>query len=154
MGVKNLRQFSAGLDKWAKQIDDKAILFQKKVAFLVLGAAIQLPGGAIAMQSGLLQLTPVDTGRAVGNWQVSIGAPSGEVGDKTFGSKGSGKDAAEAYASRRAAAKISGVRLGQSIWICNNLPYIVVLNDGAENRTAHHMLERAIDNARRAIRSR
>lgn len=153
MGTKNLRQFQVGLDKWAKQIEGKAVLFQKKVAFLVLGAA-ELPGGAIAMHSGLLQLTPVDTGRAVGNWQVSIGAPSTETGDKTFGSGGSGKGAAEAYASRRGVAKISGVQLGQSIWICNNLPYIVVLNDGAENRTAHHMLERAIDNARRAIRSR
>jgi len=156
MGITNLASFNASLDKFADKIEGRSILFQKKVAFLVLGAFVQQAGGGFSAVSGLLQLTPVDTGRAVGNWQVTIGAPAAGTIDSGFGkAKGSGANraSAEAGASRRALSGVSGLRFGQSIWITNNLPYIVVLNDGGVNRTAHHMLERALDNARRSIRS-
>jgi hypothetical protein len=153
VGAKNLKAFNRGLDKFAKRIDAKALLFQKKVAFMVLGAFLEIPGAGIRAHSGVIQFTPVDTGRAVGNWQVSIGAPAtGEV-PNTFGAGGSGKASAQAFAAKNGVQGMAGLKVGQSIWICNNLPYIVVLNDGGVNRTAHHMVERALANTRRALRS-
>lgn len=159
MGVRNLAAFNAGLDRFAKKIEVRGVLFQKKVAFMLLGAYVQSGAGLTAVV-GVLQLTPVDTGRAVGNWQVSIGSPvSGEIDagkpNKSSGKSVSivGRNRAISDAMRRATPKLSGLRLGQSIWIVNNVAYIVVLNDGGPNRTAHHMLERAVGNTRRALRS-
>ncbi len=155
MGVKNLAQFNRTLDGFLKDVGEQAVLFQKKAAFMVLGAFLSNDAG-IRAHVGLLQLTPVDTGRAVGNWIVSIGAPAaGEVaGD--FGAAGGGevnRSAAVAKVSMQGARALGGLRKGQSIWIVNNLPYIVVLNDGATNRVAHHMLERALDNTTSALRA-
>jgi hypothetical protein len=154
MGIKNLGSFSSGLDRLAREIDNKALLAQKKLAFLVLGAYLAMPGGGIRASVGVLQLTPVDTGRAVGNWQVSLNSPADgevEIGGKAEaegGNSSGNRSAAEAKAQSRAASAITGAKFGGSIWICNNLPYIVVLNDGGVNRVAHHMVERAIANAR------
>lgn len=151
MSVRNLRSFGRDLDRFVEKLDARTILFQKKVAFLVLGAYIQLASGDIRAQAGVLQLTPVDTGRAVGNWQVTVGSPaSGELSN-VFGTAGGARGAAEQFATARAIRGLSGLRPGQSIWITNNLPYIVVLNDGGVNRQAHHMVERAIGNARAAL---
>lgn len=153
MPATNYRQFAKELDDFAAGVERRAVLFQKKVAFMVLGAYLQTAGGIVA-QSGLLQLTPVDEGRAVGNWIVSIGSPRFEEVTGDFGSAGGGEGNRAAAAARvqiQATAALGSLRAGQSIFICNSLPYIVVLNDGATNRTAHHMVERALDNARRAL---
>jgi hypothetical protein len=154
VAIKNLRQFEVGLEKFKKTVETRSVLFVKKVAFLVLGAYIALPNGKIEVVSGLLQLTPVDTGRAVGSWQVTIGGPAlGQSPYQPTGSGGGGaRSSAERFATREGVAALSSLRFGQNVWITSNLGYIVVLNDGAPNRTAHHMLERAVDNAKRSIR--
>lgn len=159
MGIRNLAAFNAGLDRFAKKIEARGVAFQKKVAFMLLGAYVQT-GGGVAAVVGVLQLTPVDTGRAVGNWQVSIGSPAeGEIDagkpNKKSGQSVSiaGRTRAIAQATRRGVSALSGLRFGQTIWIVNNVAYIVVLNDGGPNRTAHHMLERAVGNTRRSLRS-
>lgn len=77
---------------------------------------------ALRALSGVVMRTPVDTGRARGNWQVSIGQPrGGETGllDK-------GGNAAIASGS----AIIAAQRAFQTIVIENNVPYITRLNDG------------------------
>lgn len=75
----------------------------------------------------IIRRTPVDTGRARGNWQVSLGSPAGgvlEVNDK------GGQDA-----RRRGKAVLDAyVAFGGNpytvIWLSNNLPYVVVLEEG------------------------
>lgn len=153
MGVVSLTAFERQLDRFGANLEKKAILFQKKIAFMVLGAYLDT-GDGIRAQVGLLQLTPIDTGRAVGNYVVSVGSPKYEVVDGKFGRPGGG----EANRSRAAARvqvtsvrALSALRLGESIFITNSLPYIMVLNDGATNRVAHHMQERAIENTKRSL---
>jgi len=154
VGIRNLRQFHLGLDRFAKKIEEHGVAFQKKVAFMLLGAYVSVPGVGITAVVGVLQLTPVDTGRAVGNWQLSVGSPANtELTDIGKGSGGSGRSQAIAGATRRAVPALSGLRLGQSIFLVDNVAYIVVLNDGAENRVANHMVERSMANTRRALRS-
>lgn len=155
MGFSNLREFNLGLDRFAKKIESRGLQFQKKVAFMLLGAFVPLEGGGMGLVSGVLTLTPVDTGRAVGNWQLSIAAPTSNVIQGNFGREGGGeanRGPAKAKAERAARAAIAGLRYGQTIWLVNNLPYIRVLNDGSGNRRAHHMLERAIANTRASLR--
>lgn len=66
--------------------------------------------------------TPVDTGRARGNWQVTIGAPSDLTLDGTDGGRS---------AVLRAIETVRGWRLGSAaIYLTNNLPYIERLENG------------------------
>ena len=92
---------------------------------------------AFAAFSAIVLATPVDTGRARGNWQPSVGEPeSGElnVQDKS-GSSAIGK-------SRSTFANYS---LGPKIWFSNNVPYIQRLNEGhSQQAKVPGFVERAI----------
>jgi len=71
---------------------------------------------ALQILRGTVLRTPVDTGRARANWQVTIGAPaSGEVDalDKDGGAT-----------MESGVGALSGMPPFASIWITNNLPYI------------------------------
>jgi hypothetical protein len=101
---------------------------------------------AYAMEGlrGLLKTTPVDIGRAKGNWQVTTDRPAeGEI-DRLDNSPAGSSDGSPAMRDL----------LGLSwepwriIWFHNGVPYIRVLNDGGENRTAHMMLERTMETLR------
>jgi len=78
----------------------------------------------------IIRRTPVDTGRARGNWQVSLGSPAGgvlETNDKGGqDARRRGKAVLDAYAASAAA---SGNPF-TVIWLSNNLPYVVVLEEG------------------------
>ena len=79
-------------------------------------------GRAIALElfSSVIKDTPVDTGRARGNWQTSIGTPKdGEV-DRT------GEGAALAEVSRETA----NFGMGKVVYLANGLPYILRLEYG------------------------
>lgn len=77
---------------------------------------------ALGALSGVVMRTPVDTGRARGNWMVSIGAARG--GESTAADKGGAATIANG------SAVIGQQRAFQQIVIENNLPYITRLNDG------------------------
>lgn len=80
--------------------------------------------------------TPVDTGRARGNWQVGIDRAKLDiltVNDKS-GSIAIGKGANE----------LRGVKDFDSIWITNNLPYIGRLNEGHSQQAPKKFVEAGI----------
>lgn len=71
--------------------------------------------------SRVVQRTPVDTGRARGNWSVSFGeSPALYVGGPP--DKGDG--------TNRILSKLQEFKLGQTAWLTNGLPYIRVLEYG------------------------
>lgn len=76
--------------------------------------------------------TPVDTTRAVSNWQVTVGAPAGgEVAPHVPGSVGgSGAATARAITKSRGRAAVAGLKGGKPAFISNNVPYIGVLEYG------------------------
>jgi hypothetical protein len=104
------REFGIALNKFIKNETPKRVS--------ALARRIELEA-----LKGIVQKTPVDTGRARGNWQVTEGSPAAgtlESVDRSGGptiSKGTGEILA---------AKPFG-----KIWITNNLPYIGVLEDGS-----------------------
>lgn len=73
----------------------------------------------------IVQRTPVETGRARANWQVTIGSPAdGVLG--AFDKSG----AAAVATGESVIAQIRGASYVPSVWISNNLTYIVTLEEG------------------------
>jgi len=84
-------------------------------------------GTAIGLFGNIIKRTPVETGRAKGNWQIDINNPasgaSSEIDNTPIGDI-SGGSALKLQADTRAA------KLGDSIYMVNNLPYAGVLERG------------------------
>jgi len=72
------------------------------------------------LDTKVVERTPVDTGRARGNWMPSIGNEPA-VGEGA----GDGKAVVEAVK-----ALMPQLKIGQTAWLSNHLPYIVVLEYG------------------------
>ena len=79
-------------------------------------ASMDETGRAIALElfSSIIKDTPVDTGRARGNWQTSIGTP--KEGQVTRDGEGP--------ALAEAASETAKFGIGKLVWLSNNLPYI------------------------------
>ena len=104
----DLTSFSAAVDKFVMATNKRAVTVQKKIAFDLL--------------RGVVKRTPVDTGRARGNWQLSIGQPAeGETGEKL-------KKTNQTNPAQQ--AKLKGLPPYQIVWLTNNVPYIEVLEFG------------------------
>lgn len=100
--------FSLSLATFARKYEEKAETLVKAVALDVLKT--------------IVLRTPVDTGRARGNWQVTIGVPA------TGRLERLDKQGAAAIASGSSA--VAGFKVGPTIWLVNNLPYAVRLEYG------------------------
>jgi len=77
---------------------------------------------ALELFRRVIYKTPVDTGRARANWQVTIGGIANgtlEVDDKSGGATMS-----------KATAASAGFKAGDIIYLTNNLPYIMKLEEG------------------------
>lgn len=71
---------------------------------------------AFGVYSSIVKKTPVDTGRARGNWQITVGQPAeGTTDEKRTTPK------------KNAVPDVQG---DESIFITNNLPYITMLEFG------------------------
>jgi hypothetical protein len=85
----------------------------------------------IGVFSSVIKMTPVDTGRAKGNWQCTIGTPaSGE--NQLADSEG---------------AMIATVpnEAGSKVYLTNNLPYIQRLEYGHSTQAPSGMVRTSID---------
>lgn len=107
---------------------------------------------AIAADTAAVMTTPVKTGRARGNWLASIGQPEFrevEVGGPTEA------DAAAAAqgAMEQARAQLQTYTLNQgSIFLCNSLPYILVLEHGSSVQRPEGMTTHALAAAQYQLR--
>ena len=78
--------------------------------------------------AGIVKRTPVDTGRARGNWMVSLGSAVEAVVDS--GPTISNDEPVPSALKNEGLSTISKSKPGQDIVISNNLPYIVRLEEG------------------------
>mgnify|MGYP003634780259 FL=1 len=100
----------------------------------------------INLLNGLTRVTPVDTGRARGNWFVGISGPVRTIDNNR----------------KATSAVIEGVNTINSanaieypeIVISNNLPYIERLNDGYSTQAPKKFVENEIDRVVRATNVR
>ena len=97
----NFEQFKRDFEGGMKKAITQSTSIVKKVAFEVL--------------RGVVQMSPVDTGRFKGNWQVGI------VSQVTTTIDNQDKSGASTLSS--GLAQINQMQLGQTVYITNNLPY-------------------------------
>ena len=102
--------WSLDLGKYAADTEKKTEQICRKVALSVFRRVVMR--------------TPVDTGRARGNWFTSVGSDSDEVTDAVD----KGGSMAMGRAQRLSATWMPSK--GQSIFLTNNLPYIETLERG------------------------
>jgi hypothetical protein len=95
---------------------------------------------ALDLLRGVVLDTPVDTGRARANWQVSIGRPAaGEI------EHSSGDEQLAAQAAITAGTPtIMAVKRDVSIYLTNNVPYIVALERGHSAQAPEGMVRKNI----------
>lgn len=86
----------------------------------------------IEVASSVVRKSPVDTGRFRANWLASIEAPN----TRTFDASDLSGQATIAAAARQ----INKARLGQVIWISNNLPYAQRLENGYSQQAPSGMV--------------
>ncbi len=119
----NFIGFARGMRVLGGEIEDNISRMQVKIA--------------MGIHRDVILATPVDTGRARSNWQMSIGAPNfNEISPYAEGSHlGVGERAnAQAAITQGHAALARPPGLAESIYITNNVDYINLLNE-----TTHSM---------------
>jgi hypothetical protein len=116
---RNIEVFSVALDKALEAARENANQVKRTVALDLL--------------SRIVDRTPVDTGRARANWQVSLSSPRLSEASYTNSEKipqGNQESAIAGRAKAKGAAIVKNAQEGQDIWITNNLPYINRLETG------------------------
>jgi len=134
----DVRKFNKELAAFAATLEPQHIVpFTKKIAFQVL--------------EGVIFNTPVDTGRARGNWLLEIGSEPKEEVDR-FGS-GAHPEATEGNVGPAGSAardaglgKLSTLKPFVPIYITNNVPYIMALEEGHSKQIQpHQMIKGTLD---------
>jgi len=113
-------------DDFERELErEQKMLFENKI----LAATQKL---ALEGLRRLVNKTPVDTGRAKGNWQTTIGSVATGTNDTT--------DPGGQKTISQGADTITGAPIFRPIAITNNLPYIVALEHGHSQQAPHGML--------------
>lgn len=110
--------FSGDVDAWAEKTQKKLEMAVRKIAMSVFREVILM--------------SPVDTGRFRGNWQVAINSiPQGtlEIDDKSG-----------AISISKADAEAMKLEVGESIYLINNLPYARPLEYGHSKQAPQGMV--------------
>jgi hypothetical protein len=115
----NFKEFSLDLSGSAKKLAEEEL--SKFIRLIALEALRRI-----------VMRTPVDTGRARGNWDLSVGAPvAGIVG----GNMGSGDPVSSGMSKLPAT-----VTTEMTIYITNNVPYILALENGHSGQAPQGMV--------------
>lgn len=124
----NLIQFNADLQKFADQIGADIVTVEKKVALEVL--------------SKVTERTPVDTGRARANWNVSLGSP--DLSTTPDGIYSDYQNSPGTAAQQKGQQTLAGLQKPEVVWIANGLPYIQKLNEGSSVQASANFVEQSI----------
>ncbi|MEO0497938.1 MAG: hypothetical protein AAF141_11330 [Pseudomonadota bacterium] len=85
----------------------------------------------LSVFGSVIRATPVDTGRARGNWQTTLDAPAREQVEGTTPRVG------------EADAVAAAAKMGKVAFVSNNVPYIGRLNEGSSKQAPAGFVEKA-----------
>ena len=124
---ESFRQFTKSVDDFGRvHLPEQFVVFQKKIALEVFVRVVRR--------------TPVDTGRARGGWQISIdNIPSEETGSTS------------APGENEALSALAGLGQNQTVFISNNVPYILFLEEGSSTQAPNGMLALALQDVEMAF---
>lgn len=137
----------ADLRDLAKYLDD----LSKQVT---VGTERVMRATGLAAHSAVVLATPVDTGAARSNWQVTLASPAQGIRPSLVpGEKGSTGGQAASAVLTEGQQRIGGFTLSAgTINLTNNLPYIQRLNEGWSNQAPSNFVETAVQNAVNVIK--
>lgn len=115
----NLKKFRAGLAKERERLTG------------IVAKEAQIAVGQFVYER-MIQRTPVLTGHARHNWRPSVNTQVSEEQEGVYGGRTTGDPitAEERGRWRDAVKELKSQPLGQTLWICNNAPYILKLEHG------------------------
>ena len=129
----------------AKSLIDLASSLNKKANEIVKAASDLAVGTAFTIVGDLAIKTPVDTSKAISNWQTDLNkAPANTIAPHYPGSDGSTFSASAGETLLKAKIVLRNKKPGTDIYITNNLPYIKKLNEGSSKQEPAGFAERAI----------
>lgn len=99
---------------------------------------------ALAIDQAVVLGTPVDKGRARSNWQVGLGSAPGGTREAFSPGEGGNTGASNAQAAISAAKEVIAGHTQGDIYLVNNLPYIVPLNNGHSAQAPAGFVELAV----------
>ncbi len=142
MATSDLHQFNARMKALGKTVADNSDRLVRKCALAIDGAVILA--------------TPVDTGRARANWQVSLNEPISATRDPyapgQAGSTGGPNAQAAIAQGQTVIQQYTFERAQAGLFITNNLPYIGRLNNGHSAQAPAGFVEKGIMVGVRAVR--
>lgn len=112
--------FKTDFDKAVRNINKKSDMAIRAIGLQLFGA--------------IIKDTPVDTGRLRGNWQTTIGQPAS-------GSFPDSKDKNGSVAGASMRARIAQYKVGQKLFLTNNLPYAQAIEDGHSKQRPYGMVK-------------
>lgn len=116
------------------KLEDAQKELMEKLTGLGLGTAIQVFNNVIIE-------TPVDSGRARGNWQASLGTPAASVVSEEA-AKGAKEDVSK---------DIAQWTLKDTAYLTNNLPYIEPLELGWSGQRPNGWVRANVDKGQKAL---
>ena len=105
---------------------------------------------ALDLMNRIVLKTPVDTGRARGNWQLTQRSPAEDMVPETS-AKVSSSETPPSAILMEAEQTASGSQLGDDIWSSNNLPYIEALEEGHSQQAPHGMVALSLAEAEQGL---
>jgi len=105
----------------------------KRIDTVIRKSTIELFGSVIKM-------TPVDTGRAKGNWQCSIGSPITSETDRLDSAALGSANGSVAFSEVTKTVKGTG----HVVWLSNNVPYIQRLEYGSSKQAPSGMVRLSV----------
>lgn len=135
-------QFRKELDRYSKDV-------VRKIATEIHGIV------AMEVYKRIAERTPVLTGRARWNWNVSFNAPNIETSTSVAGVRTTGAPLTkiEREKARVVLRNIGFANLGSTVWISNGLPYIWFLEHGSSLKAPQGIVKGAIQGALEALSS-
>lgn len=141
MPTDNLNAFQLDLANFAKvAVPEQHGVLVKKIAFEVF--------------KGVVEKTPVKTGRARGNWGISVGVAESIDQNSDAKQTGDPLTGREMGMSQGAMASMNDADASKKvIWVSNNLPYIEALENGHSKQTPQGMVETTLNEVQDFINS-
>lgn len=96
----------------------------------------------------LVTRTPVDTSKALSNWIVGINkSKNRQIEAHSIGSRGSTEPYSSSVTMALGSAIIKRARVGEIVYITNNVDYIELLNMGYSSQAERHYIQHCVDQA-------
>lgn len=110
---------------------------------------------ARVIHKDLVLVTPVDTSKALSNWQLSIQAPLPlYLPPYVPGSQGSTQEESAQMALNQGEQQLADKKPGMPIYLVNNAPYIRRLNEGYSQQAPAGFVERSVLLGRKTVEGR